>query len=57
MLNDDKQIVSASALMVSGLLSALFVTMNIHWMLRNTNASYESFIAEDNLISTPDSNK
>ena len=48
MLNDDKQIVSASALMISGLLSALFVTMNIHWMLKNTNASYETFVAEDN---------
>jgi membrane protease YdiL (CAAX protease family) len=47
MLNDDKQIVSASALMVSGLLSALFVTMNIHWMLKNTNASYETFVAEE----------
>ena len=47
MLNDDKQIVSASALMVSGLLSALFVTMNIHWMLKNTNASYETFVSEE----------
>jgi membrane protease YdiL (CAAX protease family) len=49
MLNESSPVVSASALMVSGLISAFFVTMNIHWMMRNTNASVDDYLIADSV--------
>jgi membrane protease YdiL (CAAX protease family) len=49
MLNETAPVVSSSALMVSGLISALFVTMNIHWMMRNNNASVDDYLIADSI--------
>jgi membrane protease YdiL (CAAX protease family) len=46
MLNDEP-VVGQQALFYSGIISALFVTMNLHWMIRNGNPVSDEQIEEE----------